>query len=168
MASVKKSKILEKADKLIRQKKLKPAIDELLRYVQAAPDDMELVNIINKIGDLFAQMGNRESAIEYFQKSVDHYVREGFFTKAIAILKKILRMDKENIRALEQLAELYTQEGMVQDAKRQYLEIAEKYKKEGLTKRALEAYRRIVDMDPDNVGSRMKLAELFKSEGMQQ
>ena len=168
MASVKKSKILEKADKLIRQKKLKPAIDELLRYVQAAPDDMELVNIINKIGDLFAQMGNRESAIEYFQKSVDHYVREGFFTKAIAILKKILRMDKENIRALEQLAELYTQEGMVQDAKRQYLEIAEKYKKEGLTKRALEAYRRIVDMDPDNVGSRMKLAELFNSEGMQQ
>ncbi len=168
MASVKKSKILEKADKLIRQKKLKPAIDELLRYVQAAPDDLELVNIINKIGDLFAQMGNRESAIEYFQKSVDNYIREGFFTKAIAILKKILRMDKENIRALEQLAELYTQEGMVQDAKRQYLEIAEKYKKEGLTKRALESYRKIVDMDPGNVGSRMKLAELFNSEGMQQ
>ncbi|NOZ12285.1 MAG: tetratricopeptide repeat protein [Acidobacteria bacterium] len=168
MASVKKSKILEKADKYIRQKKLKPAIDELLRYVQAAPDDMELVNIINKIGDLFAQMGNRESAIEYFQKSVNHYIREGFFTKAIAILKKILRMDKENIRALEQLAELYTQEGMVQDAKRQYLEIAEKYHREGLTKRALESYRKIVDMDPDNVASRMKLAELFNSEGMQQ
>ncbi len=168
MASVKKSKILEKADKYIRQKKLKPAIDELLRYVQAAPDDMELVNIINKIGDLFAQMGNRESAIEYFQKSVDHYIREGFFTKAIAILKKILRMDKENIRALEQLAELYTQEGMVQDAKRQYLEIAEKYRREGLTKRALESYRKIVDMDPDNVAFRMKLAELFNSEGMQQ
>jgi pilus assembly protein FimV len=168
MASVKKSKILEKADKFIRQKKLKPAIDELLRYVQDSPDDMDLVNIINKIGDLFAQMGNRESAIEYFQKSVDHYIREGFFTKAIAILKKILRMDKENIRALEQLAELYTQEGMVQDAKRQYLEIAEKYRKEGLTKRALESYRKIVDMDPDNVGSRMKLAELFNSEGMQQ
>lgn len=168
MASVKKSKILEKADNYIRQKKLKPAIDELLRYVQASPDDMELVNIINKIGDLFAQMGNRESAIEYFQKSVDHYIQEGFFTKAIAILKKILRMDKENIRALEQLAELYTQEGMVQDAKRQYLEIAEKYRKEGLTKRALESYRKIVDMDPDNVGSRMKLAELFNSEGMQQ
>ncbi len=168
MASVKKSKILEKADKFIRQKKLKPAIDELLRYVQASPDDMELVNIINKIGDLFAQMGNRESAIEYFQKSVDHYIREGFFTKAIAILKKILRMDKENIRALEQLAELYTQEGMVQDAKRQYLEIAEKYHKDGLTKRALESYRKIVDMDPGNVGSRMKLAELFNSEGMQQ
>ena len=168
MTSVKKSKILEKADKYIRQKKLKPAIDELMRYVQAAPDDMELVNIINKIGDLFAQMGNRESAIEYFQKSVDHYIREGFFTKAIAILKKILRMDKENIRALEQLAELYTQEGMVQDAKRQYLEIAEKYRKEGLTKRALESYRKIVDMDPGNVNSRMKLAELFNSEGMQQ
>ena len=51
MASVKKSKILEKADKFIRQKKLKPAIDELLRYVQDSPDDMDLVNIINKIGD---------------------------------------------------------------------------------------------------------------------
>ncbi len=168
MASVKKSKILEKADKYVRQKKLRPAIDELLRYVQSAPDDMQIVNIINKIGDLFAQMGNKESAIEYFQKSVDHYIREGFFTKAIAILKKILRMDEENIRALEQLAELYSQEGMVQDAKRQYLEIAEKYRREGLTKRALESYRKIVDMDPANVASRMKLAELFNIEGMQQ
>ncbi len=168
MTGVRKSKALEKADKYIRQNKLKPAIDELMRYVQANPDDVNRVNIINKIGDLFAQMGNKESAIEYFQRSIDYYVQEGFLTKAIAILKKVLRMDDENVRAMEQLADLYMQEGLQHEAKRQYLNIAEKYRREGLTKRALEAYRRIVDMDPKNVQSRIKLAELFVSEGLQQ
>lgn len=166
--AVKKSKALEKADKYIRQNKLKPAIDELLRYAQSNPDDVNLVNVYNKIGDLFAQMGNRESAIEYFQKSVDYYITEGFLTKAIAILKKILRMDDGNVRALEQLADVYIQEGLHHEAKRQYLAIAEKYRKDGLTKRALESYRKIVDMDPDNVQSRLKLAELFVTEGLQQ
>lgn len=165
---MRKSKALEKADKYIRQNKLKPAIDELMRYVQANPDDENRVNIVNKIGDLFAQMGNKESAVEYFQRSIDYYVQEGFLTKAIAILKKVLRMDEGNVRAMEQLADLYMQEGLQHEAKRQYLNIAEKYRREGLTKRALEAYRRIVDMDPKNVQSRIKLAELFVSEGLQQ
>jgi len=162
MAFFKKAKYLEKADKLISQNKLGAAIQELLKYNSKVPDDY---NIVNRIGDLYAQIGETDKAVEYFQKSVDHYQNEGFNAKAIAILKKITRVDPDNIRVFEQLAELYISEGNKLEAKRQYLAIVEQCLKSGLNKRALEIYGKIVDLDPQNVDLQLKLAELYVKNG---
>ncbi len=162
MAFFKKAKYLEKADKLISQNKLGAAIQELLKYNSKVPDDY---NIVNRIGDLYAQIGETDKAIEYFQKSVDHYQNEGFNAKAIAILKKITRVDPDNIRVFEQLAELYISEGNKLEAKRQYLAIVEQCLRSGLNKRALEIYGKIVDLDPQNVDLQLKLAELYVKNG---
>jgi tetratricopeptide (TPR) repeat protein len=162
MAFFKKAKYLEKADKLISQNKLGAAIQELLKYNSKAPDDY---NIVNRIGDLYAQIGETDKAVEYFQKSVDHYQNEGFNAKAIAILKKITRVDPDNIRVFEQLAELYISEGNKLEAKRQYLAIVEQCLQSGLNKRALEIYGKIVDLDPQNVDLQLKLAELYVKNG---
>lgn len=162
MAFFNKGKYLEKADKLISQNKLTAAIQELLKYSSKLPSDY---NIINRIGDLYAQIGETDNAVEYFQKSVDHYQNEGFSAKAIAILKKITRVAPDNIRIFEQLAELYISEGNKLEAKRQYLAIVENCLKSGLNKKALEIYGMIVDLDPGNVDLHLKLAELYVKNG---
>jgi len=163
MAFFKKEKYLEKADKLISQNKLSVAIQELLKYSSKVPNDY---NIINRIGDLYAQIGETDNAVEYFQKSIDYYQNEGFNAKAIAILKKITRVDPDNIRIFEQLAELYISEGNKLEAKRQYLAIVNNCMQSGLNKRALEIYGKIVDLDPENIDQQVKLAELYVKNGL--
>ena len=159
----KKSDVLAKADKYLRQKKYKLALEEFLKYLQKNPND---VNIINRVGDLYAQVGDIDKAVDFFLKSVDYYYKEGFFTKAIAILRKILRIAPDNIKIHERLADLLVQDGNTAEAKRVYLEIAEKYTKQGLKKRALEIYKKMVELDPKNTNIRLKLADAFLREGM--
>ncbi len=161
----KKSDVLAKADKYLRQKKYKLALEEFLKYLQKNPED---VNIINRVGDLYAQVGDKEKAVDFFMKSSDYYYKEGFYTKAIAILRKILRIAPENIKVYEKLADLYVQDGNIAEAKRVYLDIAEKYTKQGLKKRALEIYKKMVELDPLNTATRLKLADAFIKEGMRQ
>ncbi len=158
-----KSDVLAKADKYLRQKKYKPALEEFLKYLQKNPED---VNIINRVGDLYAQLGDKEKAVDFFLKSADYYYKEGFYTKSIAILRKILRIAPDNTKVYERLADLYVQDGNTAEAKRVYLEIAEKYTKEGLKKRALEIYKKMVELDPLNTVVRLKLADAFIKEGM--
>ncbi len=158
-----KSDVLSKADKYLRQKKYKLALEEFLKYLQKNPND---VNIINRVGDLYAQIGDKDKAIDFFMQSANYYYNEGFFTKAIAILRKVLRIDPNNIKVLEKLADIYVQDGNIPEAKRVYLEIAEKYTKQGLRKRALDIYKKMVDLDPLNVSVRLKLADAFIKEGM--
>ncbi len=159
----KKSDVLAKADKYLRQKKYKLALEEFLKYLQKNPED---VNIINRVGDLYAQVGDKEKAVDFFLKSADYYYKEGFYTKSIAILRKILRIAPENIKVYERLADLYVQDGNTAEAKRVYLDIAEKYTKQGLKKRALEIYKKMVELDPLNTAVRLKLADAFIKEGM--
>ncbi|BBB33179.1 hypothetical protein TTHT_1705 [Thermotomaculum hydrothermale] len=161
----KKSDVLAKADKYLRQKKYKLALEEFLKYLQKNPND---VNIINRVGDLYAQVGDKDKAVDFFLKSADYYYKEGFYTKSIAILRKILRIDPDNIKVYERLADLYVQDGNIAEAKRVYLEIAEKYTKQGLKKRALEIYKKMVELDPLNTVVRLKLADAFIKEGMRE
>ncbi len=159
----KKSDVLAKADKYLRQKKYKLALEEFLKYLQKNPND---VNIINRVGDLYAQVGDIDKAVDFFLKSADYYYKEGFYTKAIAILRKILRIAPDNIKVYERLADLLVQDGNTGEAKRVYLEIAEKYTRQGLKKRALEIYKKMVELDPKNTNIRLKLADAFLKEGM--
>ena len=161
----KKSDVLAKADKYLRQKKYKLALEEFLKYLQKNPED---VNIINRVGDLYAQVGDKDKAVDFFLKSADYYYKEGFYTKSIAILRKILRIAPDNIKVYERLADLYVQDGNTAEAKRVYLEIAEKYTKQGLKKRALEIYKKMVELDPLNTAVRLKLADAFIKEGMRE
>jgi len=161
----KKSDVLAKADKYLRQKKYNLALEEFLKYLQKNPND---VNIINRVGDLYAQIGEKEKAVDFFVKSADYYYKEGFYTKAIAILRKIIRITPDNIKMYERLADLYVQDGNNAEARRVYLEIADKYTKQGLKKRALEIYKKMVELDPYNIGIRLKLADAFIKEGMRE
>jgi len=85
-----KNKILSKAQKLIQQGKLPKAIEEFQKIVDIDPTD---VRTHLKIGDLHAKLGNIEAATDTYKKVAEHYARDGFFLKAIAVFKQILKLD---------------------------------------------------------------------------
>ena len=161
--SLNKSKVLRTAEKYVLQGKLPAAIDEYRKVVDADPADL---TTINTLGDLYVRAGKIQDAIINFSRIADSYREGGFTLKAIAMLKKISKLDPTNVETAMKLANLYSQQGLLVEARQQYLQVADAYARQGQTRKALEAYQKIADLDPSNTSVRMKLGEIYSREGM--
>jgi tetratricopeptide (TPR) repeat protein len=160
--SLNKSKVLRSAEKYVLQGKIPAAIDEYRKVVDADPADL---TTINTLGDLYVRAGRIQDAINNFSRIADSYREGGFTLKAIAMLKKISKLDPTNIETAMKLANLYSQQGLLVEARQQYLQVADAYARKGETRKALEAYQKIADLDPSNTAVRMKLGEIYLREG---
>lgn len=161
--SLNKSKVLRTAEKYVLQGKLPAAIDEYRKVVDADPSDL---TTINTLGDLYVRAGKIQDAITNFSRIADSYREGGFTLKAIAMLKKISKLDPTNVETAMKLANLYSQQGLLVEARQQYLQVADAYARQGQTRKALDAYQKIADLDPSNTSVRMKLGEIYSREGL--
>ena len=161
--SLNKSKALRTAEKYVLQGKIPAAIDEYRKVVSADPGDL---TTINTLGDLYVRAGRIQDAIFNFSRIADSYREGGFTLKAIAMLKKISKLDPTNAETAMKLANLYSQQGLLVEARQQYLQVADAYARAGQTRKALEAYQKIADLDPSNTSVRMKLGDIYSREGM--
>jgi len=155
--------ILKKANKYFKQQKNEAAIKEYKKVLNIKPDDLEVRRII---GDIELKSKNIKGAIEQFDWMADHYLKEGFFTKAIAMYKRISRIDPKYDKASFRLAELYTRQGLIIEAKQIYLEMAEEFKRKSNQRRALDMYKKILEFDRNNVKMRLLLADNYLKEKM--
>ena len=63
------------------------------------------------------------------------------------MLKKISKLDPTNVETAMKLANLYSQQGLLVEARQQYLHVADAYARAGQTRKALEAYQKIADLE---------------------
>lgn len=165
MAIDNRLKTLQLADKLFKQGKIEAAIKEYQKIVEVKPDDLEVRRII---GDLYLKMNKLPEAFKQFEWISDFYLKEGFFTKAIAMYKRITRLDPQNESVSFKLADLYSKQGLVIEAKQIYLELAEEYKRQNNQKKALGIYKKILEFDRGNIKMRILLADNYLREGMKE
>lgn len=156
--------LLKRANKLFRQGKADAAIKEYKKILAIKPDDLEVRRIV---GDLELRENNLDGAIEQFEWIADYYLKEGFFAKAIAMYKRITRVNPKYEGALIKLADLYTKQGLVMEAKHIYLDIAEECKRQNNQKKALDMYKKILEFDRSNIKMRLLLADNYLKEGLQ-
>jgi tetratricopeptide (TPR) repeat protein len=162
---VNKDKINQEAIKYIQKGQFDKAIKELQKIVAEDPDD---VRTIQKIAELYARMGDSKNAIENYSRVADVYTKQGFFLKAVAIYKNILKIDASRIDIYEKLAQAYTLLGIVNEAINQYNSIIAIYEKNGNYKESIQVIKKILELSPNDILMRMKLAELYYREGMNQ
>jgi len=155
--------ILKKANKLFKQNKNDSALKEYKKVLTIKPDDMEVRRII---GDIELRLKNIKGAVDQFEWMADHYLNEGFFTKAIAMYKRITRLDPSYEKAFFRLAELYTRQGLIIEAKQIYLEMAENFKRTNNQKKSLDMYKKILEFDKKNIKMRLILAENYLRENL--
>ncbi len=152
-----KQKVLSAAEKFVQQGKLQNAIAEYDKILKHDENDL---TVNNTIGDLYARLGDSVKAIESFKKVGDAYAAQGFTVKGIAMYKKITKLHPSVDGSLK-LAELYTQQGLFNDARAQYLQVAEDFMKNGDLEQAVRLFQKVLEMDPENVPMRIKLAEVY-------
>jgi tetratricopeptide (TPR) repeat protein len=158
-----KAKVLKAAEKFLSQGKINAAIKE---YRQIVDNDVDDLTTLNMLGDLYVRAGKKEEAVSCFHRIADHYSAQEFHLKAIAMYKKIERIRTRDPLIALKLAELYAAQGLVHDARSQYLVVADSYTHAGDNKRTLEILHKIADLDPNNTDIRLKLADGYLKENM--
>src|ERR1700690_3419130 len=152
-----KQKVLATAEKYVQQGKLPNAITE---YEKVLKNDSKDLTVTNTVGDLYSRSGESDKATECFKTVGDAYASQGFTVKAIAMYKKICKL-QPSLEGLLKLAELYSQQGLFNDARAQYLQVAEEFLKAGGLENAVRIFQKILEMDPENSNMRIRLAEVY-------
>src|SRR5918996_676318 len=158
-----KAKVLKAAEKFLSQGKINAAIKE---YRQIVDNDVDDLTTLNMLGDLYVRSGKKQEAVSCFERIAEHYGAQEFHLKAIAMYKKIDRIRTGDPIIALKLAELYAAQGLVHDARAQYLVVADAYTRSGDNKKTLDILHKIADLDPNNTEIRLKLADGYLKENM--
>ncbi len=153
--------VIRAAEKYVAKGKLEAAIKEYRKVLAENPND---ANTLNRVGDLYARIERFDEAVKLFSQIAEQYTRDGFFVKAIAIYKKIIKLDPTSLTVYERLAELYHKQGLLNEARTQYQVLADYYEKHDNAASAITIYQRMAEFEPDNPSFHLKLAELFESQ----
>jgi tetratricopeptide (TPR) repeat protein len=158
-----KAKVVRAAEKYLAQGKISAAIIEYRNIV--AHDDNDFA-ALNTLGDLYIRTKQTDEAIGCFRHVAEHYRQQGFTLKAIAMYKKIDRLLPGDPEIAGNLAALYEEQGLLVDARAQYMVVAESYSRDNQPRKALEVLRRVADLDPQNTEIRLKLAQGYMRENL--
>src|SRR5438270_4847865 len=152
-----KNKVIESAAKLIAKGQFDKAVKEYQRVLELDPDD---VRVLQKLAELYQKMRKHSEAADCFEKVARTYGAQGFYLKAVALYKQVLKVN-DRVEVNVRLAEPYKQLGLVGEATKEWQTVAAHHEKAGDTKASLDTLRKLVDLDPDNVAARIRLGEQY-------
>jgi tetratricopeptide (TPR) repeat protein len=153
---------LKKAEKLLRQGKLDLAIAEYARMIEEQPRDW---NTRNTLGDLYIRAAQPDKACAQYMQIADHLMHEGFYPKAAAIYKKILKIKPDEEAVQLNLGEISAKQGLLADAKTYFLGIAGRRRARGDRGGADEMIVRLGALDPGDFDARALAASTLAQNG---
>ena len=151
-----REKALKDAERLLQQGRADEGLRVLERAAKSNPADLPA---LNRMGDLLARVGRRDEAIGYYEQIAARFGQSGFLPKAVAMYKKILRLDPDRTESLYRLGELYVRQKLPREARAHLLRAAERFLEAREYARGREAYEKLVAAEPDDPRHRVRLAE---------
>ncbi|MDQ1347378.1 MAG: hypothetical protein QG573_748, partial [Acidobacteriota bacterium] len=159
--AIDRPQVIASAEKLVARGKIEAAIKEYRKLLAENPND---ASTLNRLGDLYARIDRIDEAVRLFSQIADRYTDDGFFVKAIAIYKKIIKLDPTRLAVYERLAELYHKQGLIPEARTQYQVLVDYYQKHSNPASAIGVLQKMAILIPDDPAPHVKLAELFHSQ----
>ena len=150
--------IRNKAQELFQRGDYAKAVAEYKKVLAEEPGN---ASVYNFIGDAFVKLNSIDDAVGNYLEAVKGYGTDALYNNAIAVCKKILRLRKDDPEIYKTLGELYIHQGLVNEAITNLLEYAERMMKESRQDLAFPVYNQIVELNPQNLNIRSKLAEMY-------
>jgi tetratricopeptide (TPR) repeat protein len=157
-----KTKTLELAERQVKAGRIEEAI---AKYKKLLAGDTPDVGIHNIIGDLYVQLGRNSEAVQSFQTIAKHYESKGFHSQALAIYKKINKIDPDDVINIVRMGDLFSSQGFTAEARREYLKAEQKLRRGNRIKELMFLYDKLIKLERDNIVYKLTLAELFRQEG---
>jgi len=150
------------AEKYVKRGKYREAIKEYQKLLSGEEQDISIRNIL---GDLYVKANLVDRAVEEFLRIAQHYEQKNIYAKSIALYKRITRLKPEKLEYAEKLADLFRGQGFISESKTEYLLLAEQYSQDKRPKDAIRVYNKLLELDREDIESRLALADLYESEG---
>src|SRR6266436_4891719 len=157
-----KSKYVEAAQKLLNQGKVPQAIAEYQQILKYEPKDQ--VTLMT-IGDLYIQQGVMSEARPLFLQLAEIHLKGHRQPEAVALLKKLLMAEPDNLRIQIRLADLYTAMGQTADAIEAYVAAAQRALARGDAAECEKLADRALKIDPKNMAAVIVKARIHSSKG---
>jgi len=161
--AAKKKSLITTAERYVEKGQYKRAISAYLKLAKLEPEN---IRTQLKLGELYIKSGSLHQAKDTLLNTTRHYEESGMILKAIAVYNQILQLvpGDPDIRLL--LANAYKRIGLANDAAFQYGIAIKGYERNKDVHRKLETIRTLLELDPENLTTRLRLAEEFSRHGM--
>ena len=100
-------KTMQSAERLLKQGKVPTAVAQLKALADSVSSDPVT---LNRDGDMVALYGQNGLALKYYDQIASQFTQQGFYPKAVAIHKKILRINPSHIDSLIELGGLFVKQ----------------------------------------------------------
>jgi tetratricopeptide (TPR) repeat protein len=157
-----KEKISNSAQKYLQKGQFDKAIKEFQKIVDSDPTDMR---VWKKIGDIQVRAGDTRGAITTYLRLSDDFFAQGFYSKALAILRQIQTLDSNIEEVYIKLAEVYAATNFLPDAVHQLDRLSKLQEAAGNIEAMLATLQRMADLDPSSWTYRAHLAETLSRLG---
>ena len=157
-----RDKAFAQIDRLLAQGKSREAAQAIRELTGESPHD---ASILNRVGDLLVKHRRTGEAIALFERAADELAAAGFFPKAIAVCRKVLRLEPERLAATERIGVYFARQKLAGEARRHLMAAAERRLAAREFGKARAAYDTLVQLDPADSGLRIRLAETLALEG---
>lgn len=150
---------------LFQKKGPSAELKDLMAQSAADPSDLR---IKLQIGRLYFKQKNLEKGIEQYREVAERYEEDEFVLKAVAIYKEILKYSPGSVEFNEKLGDLFLKVGVPADSAQQYQIVIQYHLSHRQPKEALRVCKKLVAAQPQVMTHRMKLAELYFNQGMEE
>ena len=107
------------------------------------------LSLYNRIGDIYLRIGQKNTAVRYYEQAIERYAGQDLHTSAIALCNKVLRIHPERSTIFLQLGRLHLATSLIADGRAHYHKYAESMRERGNDKAALEALEELIDETGD-------------------
>ena len=98
-------------------------------------------------------------------RDIENFVAHGLLTAAVEECMKVMDLAPQYLDIHLMLAEIYVRQGKLEQAISKYAVLVDTYLMHGRTDDAISTFRRILQLDPNNLTYRAKLIELLNRQG---
>jgi pilus assembly protein FimV len=141
---------------------LTKAIAVYKRIAKLAPEE---IRPLEKLADLYVQQGVMSEARPLFLQLAEIHLKGNRQPEAIALLKKLLLAEPDNLRIQIRLADLYTAMGQTADAIEAYVSAAQRALARGDSTECEKLADRALKLDPKNMAAVIVKARIHSSKG---
>ncbi|HUV12910.1 MAG TPA: hypothetical protein VMY18_04645, partial [Acidobacteriota bacterium] len=152
-----KFKVLRNAETYVVNRQFGRAISEYRSLLETKGEDPAL---LNTLGDLLLKNKEQAEALSYFRRVAQIFIESGFTNKAIAVCKKIHKLDPSDRETVGQLADLYTKRGFQSQAAKYYRQLVAESRDAGRFQEAADWQKNILAVFPGEPGPFAEMAEL--------
>jgi tetratricopeptide (TPR) repeat protein len=141
---------------------LTKAIAVYKRIAKLAPEE---IRPLEKLADLYVQQGVMSEARPLFLQLAEIHLKGNRQPQAVALLKKLLLAEPDNLRIQIRLADLYTAMGQTADAIEGYVSAAQRALARGDQAECEKLADRALKLDPKNQAAVIVKARIHSSKG---